>query len=197
MSALTPQFIGLLGGSFNPAHAGHLHITVEARKKLGLQKIWWIVSPQNPLKSVQEMAAFSERFEGAKNIAKRHFITVSDIEQRMNTRYTVDTLQQLKKRFPRVTFVWLMGADNLATIHRWQKWEKIFALVPILVLDRSPFSHAALRSKAGLRFAACRVNPRSLAASGGQGLPVWAYSHIRRHGASSTAIRKNLENRQD
>ncbi len=190
------HFIGLLGGSFNPAHDGHLHISIEAQKRLGLKKIWWMVSPQNPLKPTQGMAPFSERFAGAKNIAKCSFIQVTDIEQRLHTRYTIDTLRKLKRRFPKQQFVWLMGADNLATIHRWQEWEKIFALVPILVLDRSPFSHSALRKKAALRFAKYRKNSRTLTACAAQGLPVWAYTHMRRHSASSTKIRKNLEKPQ-
>jgi nicotinate-nucleotide adenylyltransferase len=184
------QTIGLLGGSFNPAHAGHLHISSEAQKKLGLKKIWWMVSPQNPLKSERGMAPFAERFLGAKNIAVAHsFIRISDIEQRMRTRYTIDTLRKLKRRFPRTQFVWLMGADNLATIHRWQEWEKIFALVPILVLDRSPFSHSALRKKAAIRFAGSRVLPRKLLAVAVKGLPAWGYTHMRRHPESSTRIR--------
>ncbi|MDX2073328.1 MAG: nicotinate-nucleotide adenylyltransferase [Alphaproteobacteria bacterium] len=196
MSAPLP-FTGLLGGSFNPAHAGHVHISLEARKILGLKKIWWMVSPQNPLKSERGMAPFPERFAGAKAITRRQrFIRVSDIENRIHTRYTIDTLRKLRRRFPRLHFVWLMGADNLATIHRWQEWEQIFALVPVLVLDRSPFSHSALRKKAALRFAKYRKNPRALLACANQGLPVWAYTHMRRHPESSTAIRKNLENRQ-
>lgn len=188
------HFIGLLGGSFNPAHAGHVHISIEAQKKLSLKKIWWMVSPQNPLKSERGMARFAERFAGAKQLTKPYgFIEVSDIEQRLHTRYTIDTLRKLKHRFPRAQFVWLMGADNLATIQNWQEWEKIFALVPILVLDRSPFSHSSLRKKAALRFAKYRVNPRALLMGT---TPRWAYTHMKRHLASSTAIRKNLEKNQ-
>ena len=216
------HFIGLLGGSFNPAHDGHLHISVEAQKRLGLKKIWWMVSPQNPLKPTQGMAPFAERFAGAQAfVQSRHsssteqsearsggvwgkephrtkcnYITVTDIENRLHTRYTIDTLRKLKRRFPKLQFVWLMGADNLATIHRWQEWEKIFALVPILVLDRSLFSHSALRKKASLRFAKYRKNPRALTACAALGLPAWAYTHMRRHSASSTKIRKNLEKSQ-
>lgn len=179
--------IGLLGGSFNPAHAGHVHISVEALKRLGLKKIWWLVSPQNPLKPVRGMLPFAERFAGAKKITAMHRrIQVSDIENRINTRYTIDTLRKLKRRFPRTQFVWLMGADNLASIHRWQEWAEIFKLVPILVLDRSPFSHSSLRKKAALRFAKYRVEPRALLAAT---TPRWAYTHMRKHPESSTRIR--------
>ena len=185
------QTVGLLGGSFNPAHGGHVHISREAKKRLSLKTIWWMVSPQNPLKPTQGMAAFAARFLGAKAITAPHrFIQVSDIENRINTRYTIDSLRKIKRRFPRTQFVWLMGADNLATIHRWQEWEKIFALVPILVLDRSPFSHSSLRKKAALRFARYRVNPRALMARAACGLPAWAYTHMRRHPESSTKIRE-------
>lgn len=189
------RFIGLLGGSFNPAHAGHVHISMEARKKLGLKKIWWMVSPQNPLKPERGMALFAERFAAARTITRAYrFIEVSDIETRLHTRYTIDSLRKIKRRFPRQRFVWLMGADNLATIHRWQEWEKIFQLVPILVLDRSPFSHSALRTKAALRFAKYRKTPRKLTACATDGLPAWAYTHMKRHAESSSRIRKNLEN---
>lgn len=185
--------VGILGGSFNPAHAGHLHISIEAKKRLRLKHIWWLVSPQNPLKSTRGMATFAERFASAQAITRAHrFIRVSDIEQRMHTRYTIDSLRKLKRRFPRVSFVWLMGADNLATIHRWQEWEKIFALVPILVLDRSPFSHSALRCHAALRFAGNRVPARDLALAAARGLPAWSYAHMRRHAQSSTQMRKKL-----
>lgn len=186
------QTIGLLGGSFNPAHAGHVHISMEARKNLGIHHIMWMVSPQNPLKSTRGMAPFQQRFQRAKNMTKHYrFIQVSDVEQHINTRYTIDTLRKLKKRFPHVQFIWLMGADNLATIHHWQEWEKIFEMVPVLVLDRSPFSHSALRQKAAIRFARYRKKPSELSTSS---LPAWGYSHMRRHPASSTQIRKNLEN---
>jgi len=183
--------VGLLGGSFNPAHAGHLHISLEAKKKLGLNDIWWLVSPQNPLKSTRGMAPFKDRFASAQKIARGHsFIHVSDIEQKIHTRYTIDTLKQLKRRFPKTNFIWLMGADNLATIQHWQEWEKIFLLVPVLVLDRSPFSHSALRKKAAIRFASARVPVKVLGVA--TTLPAWGYSHMRRHAGSSTRIRSGL-----
>jgi nicotinate-nucleotide adenylyltransferase len=119
---------------------------------------------------------------------------VTDIEQQTRTRYTVDTLRALKKRFPRTQFVWLMGADNLATIHRWQEWAEIFALCPILVLDRSPFSHSALRQKAALRFAQKRQPQRRLRKLSNCGLPSWGFVHIAKHPDSSTEIRARQKN---
>lgn len=149
-----------------------------------------MVSPQNPLKSTQGMMSFDKRFASAKHITQgRNFIAVTDIEKRMHTRYTIDSLRKLKRRFPKIEFVWLMGADNLASIHRWQEWAKIFTLVPILVLDRSPFSHSSLRKKAALRFAKYRTSPRALMARARCKLPAWAYIHMRRHTESSTRIR--------
>lgn len=184
------RVIGLLGGSFNPAHNGHVHISIEARKRLGIRTIWWMVSPQNPLKPTKGMASFASRFASAKAITAPYpFIHVTDIEQRTNTRYTVDTLRILKKRFPHVQFVWLMGADNLATIHRWQEWAEIFKLCPVLVLDRSPFSHSALRKRAAIRFRANRHPQRRLRKLSTLPTPGWGFVHIRKHPESSTQIR--------
>lgn len=184
--------VALLGGSFNPAHAGHVHISTEAIKRLGIRRVMWLVSPQNPLKSTSGMAPFTERFSGALRMARSvRAITVSDIEQRMNTRYTVDTLKKLKQRYPHTQFIWLMGADNLATIHQWQEWEAIFRLVPILVLDRAPFSHSSLRKKAAVRFQQHRYPQRGLHILATMPLPAWGFVHIRRHAESSTRIREN------
>jgi nicotinate-nucleotide adenylyltransferase len=186
--------VGLLGGSFNPAHEGHLHISLVAKRELHLREIWWLVSPQNPLKPSKGMAPFSERFSSAEKVTNHvPFIHISDIEQRMHTRYTIDTLRKLKRRYPRTQFVWLMGGDSLASIHRWENWEAIFNSVPVLVLDRNRFSHTSLRTKAALRFARSRVPVWRLLDKAKQGLPAWAYIHMARHPASSTEIRKNLE----
>lgn len=186
------KVIGLLGGSFNPAHAGHVHISREACKHLGLAKVVWLVSPQNPLKSVEDMASFEARFKGAKAITQHEpCIEVSDIEQHLGTRYTVDTLKALKRRFPRTKFVWIMGADNLAQVHRWERWEEIFALCPVLVVDRAPFSQSALRSKAALRFAAVKFTGTQTRMLTTMHPPALGFLPIKRHPASSTAIRQS------
>ncbi len=131
--------VGLLGGSFNPAHDGHLHVSREALKRLRLDEIWWLVSPQNPLKPVAGMASLADRLVGARNVAGMGaHIRVTDLEARLGTRYTADTLAALRRRFPRTRFVWLMGADNLRQISRWDRWERIFALAPIAVFDGLP-----------------------------------------------------------
>lgn len=144
--------IGLLGGSFNPAHDGHRHISLYALKMLGLDEVWWMVSPQNPLKPIAGMAPLAERVAAARLVAKHPRIRVTDIERKMGTRYTVDTLTQLKQRFPDTAFTWLMGTDNLLTFHKWRQWERIFALVPVVALDRPPRGSWLKACPAAIRF---------------------------------------------
>src|SRR5690606_10326285 len=152
--------VGLLGGSFNPAHAGHRHISLEALRRLKLDEIWWLVTPQNPLKPVCGTAPLDRRVAAARRVADHPRIRVTDIERRLGTRYTADTLAALTARFPRTRFVWLMGADNLAQIHRWRHWTRIFHTVPIAVLDRPTYSLKASGGVAARRFARYRVSPR-------------------------------------
>lgn len=185
-----PRIIGLLGGSFNPAHAGHVHLSREAMKVLGLDGVWWLVSPQNPLKSEAEMADFATRFASAQQVAKAHpHIHVSDFEQVQNTRYTADTLRLLVKTFPDIRFVWLMGADNLAQFHHWRDWRDIFSTVRIAVYDRKPHTFKGLSGKAAQIFRHARVSPRELTA---KPLPAWCFIHGRRHPLSATFIRNLL-----
>jgi len=182
------QRVGLLGGSFNPAHEGHLHISAAAQRVLGLDQVWWLVSPQNRLKSTKGMAPFARRLADARMLAATHRIVVSDIEQTLGTVRTADTLAALKRRYPGITFVWLMGADNLAQIPQWWRWADIYRLVRVAVFDRSPYSYRALAGAAAQRFAAARREPKRLFAAG---LPAWSWVPIRRHPASATAIRAN------
>ena len=182
--------IGLLGGSFNPAHAGHLHISLYALKTLKLDEVWWLVSPQNPLKPVQDMAAFATRLAHAKILARHPKIKVLDIENTLGTRYTYDTLQALIKRHPRLGFTWLMGADNLAQFHRWHRWRDIMNMVPIAVFDRAPFSHRALKQPTSLSYARCRLPESKALLLPDKQPPVWAFIFMRRHAASATGIRK-------
>ena len=150
--------IGLLGGSFNPAHEGHLHISEAALKQLGLDYVWWLVAPQNPLKGVCGMAPLQERLAYAAEKFEQHpRIVVVDLERSIGTRYTIDTLRILLRRFPRMHFVWLMGSDNLESFRRWRRWTDILRSVPIAVLMRPGSSLAPLRAKAMRRFAGARV----------------------------------------
>lgn len=181
--------IGLLGGSFNPAHLGHLYISEYAINSLKMDAVWWLVSPQNPLKSVDIMADYDSRFTSALNITKhnRH-IFVSDIEKKIDTRYTYQTLSQLKKRYPNTNFIWLMGADNLAGFHRWQHWQRILELVPMVVFDRSPYSFTSLASRTYIRMQKflCNKNNSSI---GNKQTPSISFVHLKRNNSSSTAIR--------
>lgn len=187
-----PRTIGLLGGSFNPAHAGHVNLSREAIKALGLDGVWWLVSPQNPLKSTEGMGSFDERFTKAEEIAAAHpHIMVSDFEVQAGTQYTADTLRALTASYPRLRFVWLMGADNLAQMHRWRDWRAIFSLVHVAVYDRNPYAFKALAGKAAKTYAKQRVSPRALLA---KPLPAWCFIHGKRHALSATFMRNLLGN---
>lgn len=155
--------IGLLGGSFNPAHGGHLYVSEIARKALKLDYVWWLVSPGNPLKT--EPAPLELRMIRARNAAQAPRIRVTDIEQRLGTRYTVDTVAALQRRFPGVHFIWLMGSDNLEQFARWRRWRDIAARIPIAVVRR-PGSvlaalHAPLMRLGSVRSLAVLDGPRS------------------------------------
>ena len=130
------QRVGILGGSFNPAHDGHLYISQCALKSLGLDQVWWLVTPQNPLKPTDGMAPFEERYIKAQQFVTDPRIIVSDFEARVGTQFTVDALELLLKDNIQTRFVWLMGADNLLEAHRWSRWTSIFNTVPIAVLAR-------------------------------------------------------------
>lgn len=146
---LTPGLkVGLLGGSFNPAHEGHLHITKMCLNALGLDRVWWLVSPGNPLKPVKGMAPFAERLASAEAMARDPRIVVSDIETRLGTRYTADTLAALTGRFPEIRFVWLMGADNMLQFPKWRNWREIAETVPIAVYPRPGYTLKARLSPA-------------------------------------------------
>jgi nicotinate-nucleotide adenylyltransferase len=143
--------IGLLGGSFNPPHEGHLHISEMALKRLGLDYVWWLVSPQNPLKSARA-APFGKRIAEATKLVHERRVIVTDAERTLGTRFTIDTLEALVKRFPNVRFIWLMGSDNLASFHRWKEWPRIAELMPVAVVMRPGSMLAPLQAKAMQRF---------------------------------------------
>ena len=181
--------IGLLGGSFNPAHAGHLHVTEMALKRLRLNQVWWLVSPGNPLKSAAGMAPLGDRVRRARDVARDRRIRVTDIEQRLGTRFTADTLRALCRRYPHARFVWLMGADNLAQISRWQQWPTIFATVPVAVFDRPSYALTAMAGVAARRFAGCRLAAPKARLLAGCKPPAWVFLAGRLHTGSATRIR--------
>jgi len=184
-----PRAIGLLGGSFNPAHAGHRHISAIALKRLGLGEVWWLVSPQNPLKPLAGMAPFAERLAGARATACHPRIRVTGIEADLNTSYTAETLRRLARRFPRHRFVWLMGADNLAQIHQWKDWQQIFNSVAVAVLARPSYCLRALAGLAAHRFARNRVPESAGGALRRRRPPAWVFLVGPLNPLSATAIR--------
>lgn len=189
-----PQAIGLLGGSFNPAHDGHRYVSLEAIKRLALDEVWWLVSPQNPLKPRAGMAPFAARLAEARQVAGHPRIRVSDLEARLGTRYTAETLARLGAWHGR-RFVWLIGADNLEQLDQWQHWQRIMALAPIAVFDRTPYSRAPMTSKAGRWFAQARLDEGAAHRLKSQPTPAWTFIHLPPHPASSTAIRSGREPR--
>jgi len=182
--------VGLLGGSFNPAHGGHLHISREALKRLGLDEVWWLVSPQNPLKPIAGMAPFAERLQQAGEVAAAdRRIRVSDIEAKLGTTYTADTIKTLRRRFPRARFVWLMGGDNLVQFPYWLRWQQIFRTLPVAVFARPTTSLKALASKAAHCFASARVPEGAARRLALLPPPAWVFFHTRLDPRSATRIR--------
>ncbi|MFA6019553.1 MAG: nicotinate-nucleotide adenylyltransferase [Rhodospirillales bacterium] len=179
--------VGLLGGSFNPAHAGHLHVSKMAKMALGLDEIWWLVSPQNPLKPVRGMAPFGQRLAGAERLAAGlSFIKISDFEARLGTRYTADTVARLQKRLPHIRFVWLIGADNLTQLPRWKGWIRLMRLLPVAVMARPAYSLRALAGQAARRYERFRTPPCKLAQARP---PAWSFLWQKEHPASASHIR--------
>ncbi|MBV1797018.1 nicotinate-nucleotide adenylyltransferase [Siccirubricoccus sp. G192] len=181
--------IGLLGGSFNPAHAGHRHVAERALRQLGLDQVWLLVSPGNPLKPRRGMAPFAERLESARAIADGRRIIATDIEARLGSRYTVETLALLRQRFPRARFVLLMGADNLSQLPRWRGWRRLARETPIAVLPRPGETLRALSGQAARALARHRRAPAALLVGPGRGHAPWGLVPAREHPASATAIR--------
>ena len=182
--------IGLLGGSFNPAHEAHVHISLVALRRLKLDCVLWLVSPQNPLKGQGETAPIEKRLERAREIATDPRIEVTAIEQALGTKYTIDTIEALQRRFSKARFVWLMGGDNLAQFHRWQRWQDIARRVPFAVIARPGYTIKALTAPAAHLFADARVAAAKAADLADKVPPAWVFLEERLDPASSTAIRR-------
>jgi nicotinate-nucleotide adenylyltransferase len=189
MASRARRRIGLLGGSFNPAHRGHLHISLEALKRLKLDEVWWLVAPQNPLKPVKGMASFETRLASARALVRHPRIAVTDLEARLGTRYTADTLTELRRRFPNTHFVWLMGADNLAQIRHWERWQDVFRLAAVAVFDRPTYCLKALAGLAAQRFKRRRKPVRDVRRLADAESPGWGLFRIRLDASSATALR--------
>ena len=184
------QRIGLLGGSFDPPHAGHVLVTLRALAALRLDRVWWLVSPGNPLKR-RAPADTARRVEACRRMVRHPKIDVTDIERRLGATYTADTLMALARRYPGVRFVWLMGADNLAGFHRWDRWEWIAGNFPIAVFARPGEQLRAGLSPMARRFAHRRVAPAAAALLGRGGKSRWTLLTGPMSAVSSTAIRRS------
>ncbi|WP_240791295.1 nicotinate-nucleotide adenylyltransferase [Roseomonas sp. AR75] len=181
--------IGLLGGSFNPAHAGHRHVAETVRRALRLDEVWLLVSPGNPLKPRAGMASLKDRLASARAIADGRRIIATDIEAQLGTSYTEDTLRAVHRRFPRSRFVFVIGADNLVQLPRWQGWTRLAAKTPIAVLPRPGWTRKALAGKAARRLARHRRKPGALLAGAKPAHAPLAFVPAAEHPASATAIR--------
>lgn len=182
--------IGLLGGSFNPPHDGHALITRLALRRLQLDRVWWLVTPGNPLKSLSGLAALNARMEAARLLDVGPRVVVTDIEAEIGSRFTFNTLLWLRRRAPRVHFVWIMGADNLRQFNLWRHWRAIADLVPIAVVDRPGSTLKAISSPAGAALARTRVPERDAARFATMRPPALMFLHGRRSTLSSTALRR-------
>lgn len=181
--------VGLLGGSFNPAHAGHRHVARLARRRLRLDQVWLLVSPGNPLKPKAGMAPLSARLASAARIADTRRVIATAIEARLGTRYSIDTLRALRTLFPRVHFVWIIGADILAQLPRWRRWTDFAGQVSFAVLPRTPYTLPALAGRAARRLASARRPLRTAPALAMQSPPAWVFLPVATHSTSATALR--------
>ncbi|WP_108851342.1 nicotinate-nucleotide adenylyltransferase [Albidovulum aquaemixtae] len=185
---MAEQAIGLLGGSFDPAHEGHAHITREALKRFGLDRVWWLVSPGNPLKP-DAPAPMADRIARARAVMAHPRVVISDIEARLGTRYTAETLRLLMALYPGVRFVWLMGADNLASFHEWQDWDWIMTNVPIGIFARPGSRLAARGARAAEEYERFRLPAEAAVLLPRCRPPAWCFVNVPMLDHSSSAIR--------
>ncbi|BBE73495.1 nicotinate-nucleotide adenylyltransferase [Oharaeibacter diazotrophicus] len=190
--AFPGETVGLFGGSFDPPHAGHRHAADMALARLGLDRIWWLVTPGNPLKDTGALPPIAERLAAVVKVAGRGRAVVTDLEARLGTRYTVDLLRRLTRLYPAVRFVLVIGADNWAGFHRWGGWREIAALVPVAVIDRPGSTFRALSGRAARSFAAARLRERDAARLARHAPPAWVFLTGARVPLSSTMLRARL-----
>jgi ribosome silencing factor RsfS/YbeB/iojap/nicotinate (nicotinamide) nucleotide adenylyltransferase len=186
----TTRRIGLLGGSFNPAHEGHRHVSLEALKRLGLDEVWWLVSPQNPLKTDDGMEPLATRVARARQIVGRHpRIRIDAPELVLGTRFTLDTVRALRRAYPRARFVWLTGADILPQFAQWRGWRELFGSIPIAAFARPGWSYPALSAAAPRAFAGYRIEAEQARMLASCTPPAWCFIPSRLDSHSATAIR--------
>lgn len=182
--------IGLYGGSFNPPHEGHRHVSLMTLRRLRLDRIWWIVTPGNPLKDHGGLPPTAERVEAARKMARHPRIAVTGFEEAIGARFTLDTLGYVVERAPRSRFVWIMGADNLASFHRWRGWRRIAELMPFAVIDRPGWTLTSTRSRAALALSPFRIEETDAALLADLAPPAWVFLHGPRSPLSSTLLRE-------
>ncbi len=180
--------IGLLGGSFDPPHKGHLYISYEAKKILSLDEVWWLVSPQNPLK-ITKPASYEERLKNCKNITRNYPVKIKEYEKKINSPYSYHTIKYLKNKFCSVKFFWLMGSDNLINFHEWQKWKQIFNEISIVVFKRHGYNSKALNSSAKKTFLNYHINSNKINYDNFNTLPGWTFLNNKEIRISSTELR--------
>ncbi|HET9902722.1 MAG TPA: nicotinate-nucleotide adenylyltransferase [Xanthobacteraceae bacterium] len=190
------QRIGLFGGSFNPPHPAHRQASLLALRRLDLDQVWWLVTPGNPLKDNTALPPLEERLAAARAVSNHPRIVVTGIEAQLGTRFTVDTLRALRRLCPGVCFVWIMGADGLRDFHRWRHWRRIFALMPIAVVDRDRGGLRALASPSARAFARARLPERAARLLPRRPPPAWVFLHGLKSPLSSTALRAHESGRR-
>jgi nicotinate-nucleotide adenylyltransferase len=189
--------IGLYGGSFNPPHAAHRMVGLLALRRLGLDRVWWLVSPGNPLKDNSALPSLAERMAAARRMAAHPRIVVTDVEAAIGVSHTYDAVAHLKARCPGVAFVWVMGADNLVGFHRWERWRDLARLVPIAVVDRPGFTWSVASARAARALTASRVPERDAWRLPHTRPPAWCFLHELRSPLSSTALRTAAQARSE
>ena len=183
------KYVGLLGGSFDPPHRGHIYISLEAKKILSLDQVWWLVTPQNPLK-ITRPAPYEERVRNCQNIIKTHSILIKEIEKKINSKNSHYTIEYLQHYYSNIKFYWLMGADNLVNFHQWQNWRKFFNQISIVIFRRHRYNNVALKSIASKTFANYQIKANQLNQMQFASLPSWAFVQNKEIRISSTEIRK-------
>jgi nicotinate-nucleotide adenylyltransferase len=182
--------IGLYGGSFNPPHAGHRHVSLMALHRLGLDRVWWLVTPGNPLKDHGGLPSTAERVAAARRLARHPRIAVTGFEEAIGARYTLDSLAYLTARCPGARFVWLMGADNLAGFHRWRGWGRIAELMPFAVIDRPGWTLRSTQGRAAVALRRYRIDETDAGLLAELAPPAWVFLHGPRSFLSSTVLRQ-------
>ena len=186
------KHIGLLGGSFDPPHKGHLYISLEAKKILKLDEIWWLVTPQNPLK-INQPASYSERVKNCKILTKNKPIKIKEIEKKINSQFSYQTIKYLNNHYKYIKFFWLMGADNLINFHQWQNAHRIFNEIPIVVFRRYGYNQQALKSYISNLYKNFRIKNKNIHIDNFNQLPAWTIIQNKEIKISSTEIRKQRE----